>query len=264
MSPPPSFLALLAVIFPDQSWRISLLPLIKDEPLQAEPTQAEPLRAGVPLAAMPLAGVPLAATDFLRPDEVRKWQSFASDKRGREWLAGRLCTYGCAWQLAGPWPKEKDFSARNWWLANADDGRPFWQGNVPEDLRGTNISLSHGGGYALAALARLPVGVDVQPCQAKVEKVAAQFATDEEEKTLVQLMPADERLARLTLLWSAKETLRKAAPDLPAFLAMHLVDGRRQNEGWWLTFTCQGKTGETTVAATMHDGHAFAFCLLEE
>jgi len=93
--------------------------------------------------------------------------------------------------------------------------------------------------------------------------VAAQFVNPEEEHTLNRFMPADDRLARLTLLWSAKESLRKAAPGLPAFLAMRLLDGRRNHDGWRLTFVWEPGKRQTTVAAMLHDGHAFAFCLLE-
>jgi 4'-phosphopantetheinyl transferase EntD len=243
MLPPPSFEVLWAAVFPGASCQMSLLPLAEDEP-------------------------PLAPIGFLRPDELRQWQSFASDKRKREWLGGRLCAYGCARRLARLWQDEKpamnDFQVRDWWLANAEDGRPCWQGNIPEALWKTHISISHGGGYALAVMARLPVGVDVQPCQAKVERVAAQFANRQEENILTRLAPAEDRPTRLTLLWSAKESVRKATDDLPPFLAMRLIHGKREKDGWRLTLTWQEGERETTVAATLHDGHAFAFCLLEE
>jgi len=244
LSPPPFFFSLVTAVFPVPSRHISplisLLPLTKDRP---QPSFA----------------------DFLSPEEWRHWQSLASDKRQREWLAGRICTYDCAQRLlATQYPDETArFSARDWWLANGEDGRPFWQGNAPAILRDLDISLSHGGGYALAIIASSRVGADVQPCLPKVERVAAQFAHPEEEDTLARLLPEQERLARLTLLWSAKESLRKAATALPGFLAMRLTDGNRADNGWQLTLTWEDRE-KAPVAATLHDGHAFAFCLLEE
>ena len=203
---------------------------------------------------------PLTPADFLMPDELREWQSFTSAKRKREWLGGRLCAYGCARQLIRSWQN----STRNWRLANAEDGCPLWQGDIPEILRETRISISHGGGYALALMARLPVGADVQPRQAKVERVAGQFAHPEEKDILARLASGENSLTRLTLLWSAKESLRKAAVGLPAFLDMRLVDGRRENDGWGLTLTWQKGAREATVAALLYDDHAFAFCLLDK
>jgi len=235
LSPPPAFVSLLAEVFPGVQCQVSLLPLAKD------------------------GSSPILPADFLRPDELSLWQSFASDKRKHEWLGGRLCAYDCARRLTA-WP-EMPFQARDWWLAADENGRPFWQGNVPGALRGTDISLSHGGGYALALIAPGRVGVDVEACQMKVERVAARFCHEEEEDTLARLLPEKDRLARLTLLWSAKESLRKAATGLPGFLAMSLADGNRADHGWRLTLAWEK---QATVAATLYDGHAFAFCLLEK
>jgi 4'-phosphopantetheinyl transferase EntD len=244
LSPPPFFLALVTAVFPGRFRHfdplISLLPLTEDGP-------------------------PLALADFLRPDERHHWQSFASGKRQREWLAGRICAYDCARRLltAKCLAETAQPSGRDWWLANSEDGRPYWQGKVPEVLRGTDISISHGGGYALAIIAPPSVGADAELCAPKVERVAAQFAHPEEEQTMARLALKENRLARLTLLWSAKESLRKAAAALPAFLAMRLIDGNRLEHGWRLTLAWEaGK--KATVAATLHDDHAFAFCLMEK
>ena len=245
LSPPSCFPALLAVVFPKAPCQMSLLPLTKD-------------------------GAPLNPTDFLRPDELGEWQSFASGKRRQEWLGGRLCAYDRARWLTNPTGDTAPFPVRDWRLANAEDGHPFWQGNIPEFLHGTNISISHGGGYALAVTARSPVGADVQLCSTKVERVAEQFAARQEENILTRLAPEEDRLNRLTLLWSAKESLRKAAclsgqaTGPPAFLAMRLTAGRREIHGWSLILAWQQTGHEVSVAATLHDGHAFAFCLLEE
>ena len=244
LSLPPFFLSLVTAVSPGAFRHfnplISLLPLTKDQP---QPSFA----------------------DFLRPEERHHWQSLASDKRQREWLAGRICAYDCARRLlATKYPDEAArFSVRDWWLDNGEDGRPFWQGNAPAILRDLDISLSHGGGYALAIIAPPRVGADVQPCLPKVERVAAQFAHPEEEDTLARLLLEQDRLTRLTLLWSVKESLRKAATALPGFLAMRLTDGNRVDNGWQLMLTWEARQ-KATVAATLHDGHAFAFCLLEE
>ncbi|HBT96748.1 MAG TPA: hypothetical protein DEB25_03450 [Desulfobulbaceae bacterium] len=284
ISPPPAFLSLLAEVFPGVQCRVSLLPLVSDGPPSA-----------------------VAPADFLRPDELRQWQSFASNKRKREWLGGRLCAYNCARWLIAARKKtsgnnyesviarnettkksttmpdtgvEKDhrffrsvcndvavkecFSARDWWLAADENGRPFWQGNLPEALSGMDISLSHGGAYALAIIATRRVGADVEACRTKVQRVAAQFCHLAEEERLARLIPQQDRLARLTLLWSAKESLRKAATGLPGFLAMRLTDGSHIGDGWRLVLTWGATGRQSTVATTLHDGHAFAFCFLEE
>jgi len=237
LSPPSAFMSLLAEVFPGAWCQVSLLPLAKDEP------------------------PPIAAADFLRPDELGRWQSFTSDKRKREWLGGRLCAYDCARRLTAQ--SEEPFQTRNWWLAADENGRPCWQGNVPPALRDMDISLSHGGAYALALVAPGCAGVDVEACRGKVERVAAQFCHQEEEDSLTRLMPEQDRLVRLTLLWAAKESLRKAATGLPGFLAMSLSGGYSMKAGWRLTLAWKAGC-QATVAAMPHDGHAFAFCLLEK
>jgi phosphopantetheinyl transferase len=244
LSPPPFFLTVVSTVFLGRFQHcnpsISFLPLTQDGP-------------------------PLPLADFLRPDERRQWQSFASGKRQREWLGGRICAYDCARRLAAR--PEEAFQARDWWLTGDENGRPFWQGNVPQALRGMDISLSHSGAYALAITAPGRVGADVEACRPKVERVAARFCHAEEEDTLARLAPERDRLARLTLLWSAKESLRKAATGLPGFLAMRLVDGNRSDHGWRLSLAwapAPGAEKQAAVAATLFDGYAFAFCLLEK
>jgi phosphopantetheinyl transferase len=206
-----------------------------------------------------------ASLAALAPDESRRWQGFTSEKRKREWLAGRLCAYACARDILGP-EYEPLFAVRDWRLENDANGRPRWSENAPEILRATDISISHGGEYAVAMAAARRLGVDAQPCLAKITRITALFAHAGEEALLAAALPDQDRIIRLTVLWSAKESLRKAA-GLPAFLDMRLTDCKTINGGWRLRLIAWLQTAApqtATVAATLRDNHALAFCLLDE
>lgn len=153
------------------------------------------------------ADVDRLARDVLAEAEWGIFTNFSRKKRKLEWLAGRLAAK-CLLQAIHSGLEQREIAV----LADAH-GRPAFhltgQGGVPIP----HLSISHSGDTAAAVVsAEEPVGIDVQMVSNSVVNVREQFLSIEE--TLLQAeAPPFGRFSdreRLTLLWAAKEAVRKS------------------------------------------------------
>ena len=80
-----------------------------------------------------------------------------------------------------------------------DSGRPR--------MANAHCSLSHGGGWAVAARHTRPIGVDVEAASDRLLKVAARFCAPADQPVLDHFGEGMETLCRL---WTAKEAVFKA------------------------------------------------------
>ncbi|NUO01260.1 MAG: 4'-phosphopantetheinyl transferase superfamily protein [Saprospiraceae bacterium] len=129
-----------------------------------------------------------------------------ADIKGRkrvEWLAVRYLTHELS-GLALRSPILKD-----------DSGKPY----LAHD--GLHLSISHSGEMAAAALASLPVGIDIQRPVDKIERIAHKFLRPEEAVSL----SLEHRLLHLHVYWGAKETLYKAYGRRELDFRAHIVTG---------------------------------------
>ncbi|MCI5210621.1 MAG: 4'-phosphopantetheinyl transferase superfamily protein [Candidatus Electrothrix sp. ATG2] len=149
----------------------------------------------------------------LSPAEQGYFQRFKYMKRKKEWLGGRIAAkaamlaFSCA---------SDDQNLDSITILPNKHGRPLAE-ELPACLSGLGneltISLSHSDGFAvaLAKLARKGAncGVDLQKISTKLAGLTSHFATDGELQLLAQQANCDED-TRLTMLWTAKEALKKA------------------------------------------------------
>ena len=85
-------------------------------------------------------------------------------------------------------------------IVNDDTGKPNFK------TAAQNISISHTAGFAAVMLStKYAVGVDIEAIHQKIERIAHKFMQPGE---IASLLP-DERLAKITLYWGAKESLFK-------------------------------------------------------
>lgn len=79
-------------------------------------------------------------------------------------------------------------------------GRPFLKNSTQ------HISISHTSAFAAAVLSKkFPVGIDLEIVNSKVERIAHKFLRQDE----INSIHPDEKIEKLILYWSAKETLYK-------------------------------------------------------
>ena len=163
------------------------------------------------------------ASQYLSAGELDRWTGLSHKKRRTEWLGGRLAA---KWATAGL----LDESAVDWQglvIRTEEDGRPY----VAAEAHAVApfISISHSGHMAAALAANLPCGLDIQQPVAKIHPVKERFAAPAEEDTLnaTPLPPTFTETERLTLLWAAKEAVRKMvrASPLLGLLEIRLLAG---------------------------------------
>lgn len=145
------------------------------------------------LARRPV-GWPLGAREDAR------FESLATEKRRREWLAGRVA----AKRAVSEWLAEQGsrLAVYEIEVLNESSGRPFCR--LPLGAVGPEISISHAGGLAVCALSDGgPIGVDCEPIAPKTAGTLALVASGEE------LARAGASPEAQTRLWCAKEAVLK-------------------------------------------------------
>ena len=124
----------------------------------------------------------------------------------------------------------------DWQVESGPYGRPFYQ-PLRGCAAGTELSITHSHGLAAAvAVAGHPCGLDLQRVSAVILRIREKFCHDSEAELLVSGKKPERLAADLTMLWSAKEALRKALGGHPltGFLAMRLEGLEKIAERAWL------------------------------
>lgn len=183
------------------------------------------LLGGVPLSALSggadtrLAEV---AGQHLSKDELNRWSRFVREKRRVEWLGGRLAAKWAASGLLG----ETAVDWQNLVVRSEESGRPYLEPG--SKAAAPFISISHSGPLVAALAANLPCGLDIQQPGPKIHKVRECFALPEEQNLLSSSLPDSfSETLRLTMLWAAKEAVRKMVRVSPllGLLEIRLLAG---------------------------------------
>jgi phosphopantetheinyl transferase len=232
------------------------------------------LNGPVSLVLLELAGLEATtAAACLTPFELERFALFTFPKRKREWLGGRIAAKQAAMAVASLGEGEAASPWQGMEVAAAPDGRPFIR--AVDDIGQTlpDISISHSGNLAGAmAAGEGRCGIDIQKVTPTVIKVSERFA-GAAEMTILDTLTGDLSMtARLTLLWAAKEALRKAigTKRLPGFLGIMLAGTRADNHtpvGDYFVFdftltagiATQSAEDAVSVAVLLHEGYGLAF-----
>ena len=133
---------------------------------------------------------------WLSTEEIHCLQSFGSEKRRREFILGRAAARQLTGQCLDRAPAEVP-------LAVADDGAVDVLG---QDL---HLSIAHSGPHAVAALAPLPVGVDLEAVVERDRSLIRFLLHPDERDRVMHLFPY-ETAPTVVLLWALKESVLKA------------------------------------------------------
>jgi phosphopantetheinyl transferase len=147
-----------------------------------------------------------AREDWFTEEELAIANAFKLPKRREEWMLSRVAA--------------KELAMR---LRLADDphrvgiARPFLM--IDGAASEWRVSLSHSSPYAAAAIAREPIGIDVQTLRPFDERAAHLFLTDEETEMLCRTHVAD----RILHFWCAKEAAwKQRSGELATLKQVHL------------------------------------------
>ena len=198
---------------------------------------------------------------FLSRPELEKHDLFKYEKRRTEWLGGRVAAKKAVLDhLEIPVTVETMVK----WPVFADEtGRPFFKSAQHPEI---SLSISHSNGIASAMVATSPsCGLDIQKITNATIRVKEKFCKEAEETVLsTSLAPQHKKATNLTLLWAAKEALRKALSGRPltGFLAMKLDKIGLLDENCW-TFNLMVKDKSHRIVVFIYQDHAVAMCTAE-
>ncbi len=220
--------------------------------------------------------------DWLHRREEEKLQTLRYEKRHLEWLGGRICAKAAGLQYLHAnnlvsWGQNSILSPRTLSSAalrapllqimSSASGRPFLDpSGLPEVLSMPHISISHSRGYALAVAASSPCGVDIQAESETLVRVKDRFCSRTEEELLGHRLKQLRPATRLTLLWAAKEAVKKSviSERMPGFLDLALthIESIPETGGhahWAFVFDSQENY---PVTVCLYQGYGIGLCVI--
>ncbi|MDK9705938.1 MAG: 4'-phosphopantetheinyl transferase superfamily protein [Desulforhopalus sp.] len=211
-------------------------------------------------------------TTLLHPREAARLATFKLAKRRSEFHSGRISAKMAmvsywAREGSGPIPPFDRIA-----IVNDNTGRPFVCIDSPVNIAPPEISITHGGEYAAALAAASPCGIDIQLQRDNLFRVREKYSLPDELRLLKELLPDTAALARLSMLWTAKEAAKKALSfwQMPGFLELALISPADiLPSGITLRFAVRIvdnlRMPETvTVLATTFANYGLAICVIEK
>jgi 4'-phosphopantetheinyl transferase len=199
----------------------------------------------VHLVLAPLPSQPADPQDLARwlgAQEQARLAAIRSQQRRAQFVAGRWLLRTLLAQAHGGRPPD-------WALSAPDAGPPAVQGHA-----GIHLALSHSGGWVAAALAAVPVGVDIEaPARPRDLDGLAALCCDEAERALLLEEAPGQRETRFYEIWTAKEAWIKQhgeqlAPRRLAQIHLQRPQGLASPhvrtwsaQGWMLALACTEK-----------------------
>lgn len=164
------------------------------------------------LSADLMAKGPSLTEHYLDQAEQERLAALTFAKRHIEWLGGRIAVKKAAMALlTSPPSTPRTTNYKDLRIESAASGRPYLTHLTEAIVSLPEISISHSGNFAggLAVTGR-PCGLDLQRITSKVLKIRGRMASSEELDLLYDKLPSHDESIALSLLWSAKESFRKA------------------------------------------------------
>ncbi|MCW5205486.1 4'-phosphopantetheinyl transferase superfamily protein [Desulfobulbus sp. F5] len=211
--------------------------------------------------------VALVDLDQLREDDVVLmlseaeriyFQRFHHPKRRREWLCGRIAAKMALLDMY----EAEEF--RRLTLLPDEQGRPVVSGLMKSN-RNLSLSITHSGKYAAAlAVPRESCGIDLQKISDKLPSLINYFASETELKLLKNQSDLGSEETALTMLWAAKEAVKKSMfADQPGIFSG--IEAQRisaAGDHTW-RFEC-GTHGCAIQVVVVHDFAPYILALTEK
>ncbi len=146
---------------------------------------------------------------LLSSDENELFSTFTYPKRRREWLGGRLAGKSAVLKLLQI--KSTPEMLKTLTILPTENGSPRLSSSIHAPDQLPSLSISHSDRFAVAMASKAEsCGIDIQKISKKTERVVDRFCEPGELQLLKDRIPQLKAQERLTLLWSAKEALKKA------------------------------------------------------
>lgn len=211
----------------------------------------------------------------LHLNELTRFNSYKLIKRRNEFLTGRYCAKEAIinYYLENR-EKITRFKMQEIEIHPDESGRPTARirsdaGSIPLE-----ISIAHSRDYGVAVAAESICGIDLQIATNTLLRVQCRFCTDSELVVMKNALPQETLLTRLTLLWAAKEAVKKALSLwwMPGFLDLQLTSAKQHSlDPLQLTLIIPAPATknsqlpqEVTVSASTYLDYGLAVCFINK
>lgn len=238
-----------------------------------QPVLLRLLAAPAPAAGSPQTYAEIPFRHLLHPKEAALLRDYRFTKRRSEYLTGRICAkMAIQGFLQLSRTPALPLSPADIEIASTVSGRP--DARVHAAHTGAlkmDISISHSGDYGAALATACQCGIDLQLRQASLLRVQEKYCSADEDKVLASFLPGHAPLARLALLWSAKEAAKKALSSwkMPGFLDLQVIQLKSLTDS--IVFCLRIRPAENRhmpeevhVVAGLFGDYALAICLVNE
>jgi 4'-phosphopantetheinyl transferase len=147
------------------------------------------------------AEFPADVDGWLTDGERQRLVSITSAQRSRQFLSGH-------WLLRSLAAERFGGNAQEWSVMASNDRSPVLRSE--QQGRDVHSSLSHCGDMVAAAIAKFPIGIDVErPSKPRNLMAIADVTFSVNERAELQRLPEQERIAAFYLFWTLKEATGK-------------------------------------------------------
>lgn len=238
-----------------------------------QPVLLRLLAAPAPAAGSPQTDADVPFRHLLHPREAALLSGYRFDKRRSEYLTGRICAkIAIQGFLQLSRTPALPLRSGDIEIAGTVSGRPVVR--VPAAHAGAmkmDISISHSGDYGVALATGSKCGIDLQLRQARLVRVQEKYCSADECKVLAAFLPDHDPLARLALLWTAKEAAKKALSywQMPGFLDLQVTKLKSLRDSVVFCLRIipvqnRHMPEEVRVVAGLFGDYALAICLVNE
>jgi len=209
---------------------------------------------------------------LLHTSELLQLGKYRLPKRRSEYLTGRICAKMAISNYL-QFILQTPPAMNQMEISNSEYGRPFIIFHPTATFPQFDFSISHSRNYGTAIAARHRCGIDIQRQEKSLIKVKEKYCVDREYQILSKIIPEEDELLRLSLLWSAKEAIIKSFStenSAPTFLDICLQDGeKKDSDNTLLLFSRPLRQNRKspqiiTVAAGVFKTYAIAVAAREE
>ena len=196
---------------------------------------------------------------LLTPAEAEQFDAFTYPKRRKEWLAGRLACKLAVCTLLAVDDITEQFSRLS--ILPDASGVPVLTFQ-DRTVRLPAVSISHSGCYGVAMAAFTGTcGLDIQEVTDRINNVVSRFAGPDELALLEEGAPALTTTERLTLLWAAKEAMKKShLHDQPVIFQGMILKEISAGDGFTIRLSSTSDNlSKAEVSAYLLDRYALAF-----
>ncbi len=194
--------------------------------------------------------------DWLSEEEQKYVSRYRFPKRSSEWLSGRIAAKAAL--LRDSDLLQEKYEPGEITILADEHGRPIII--RPQSVQMVQLSISHSHRYGVAMISSHGCGIDIQRIESRIAHLGDHIGTEQEIQMATKTVGS--LLEGLTLLWAAKEAIKKCCLyDRPGLFTATVIERIfRKRLGRWVLICRIAGDYRQEVEVTLLGGYMLAWC----